>query len=79
MTAKREECEACGYETELSLFPDWHTEHGREDVWLCEVCANTHLGKVRTYPSQVPDTQLYRSIAILGNMILDAIKEQKRY
>lgn len=73
----RRECDSCGYPGRLSLFKETRTHAGEEDLWLCEVCSGTLLSIARKYPSQCPDQALYRSVAILGNMILEEIRNSK--
>ena len=70
------ECDCCGYPGRVALFPDTLCESGARDWTLCEVCATTHLSIAEKYPRQCPDVHLYKSIAILGNMLLEAIRER---
>jgi len=68
------ECDSCDYPGRVSLFENTHTEAGDRDLWLCEVCANTLLSIATKYPHQFRDSVLYRSIAMLGNMLLEEIR-----
>lgn len=70
------ECECCHYPGRLETFPGTMTHRGQRDLVLCEVCANTYLSIAEKYPNQCPDGQLYRSVAVLGNMLLEAIREK---
>lgn len=68
------ECACCQYPGRVALFEK--TPCGREtyDLFLCEVCSQTMLSIALKYPLQCPDPNLYRSIAVIGNMLLGAIR-----
>jgi len=69
------ECDSCHYPGRLAYFRNVIIEGGKEvNLWLCEVCSQTHLSQARTFPSQCPDCRLYESIAALGNILLEAIR-----
>ena len=74
-----EGCDCCGAEVPTSLFKGMSSERSlrggkTEDYWLCEICANTHLSKALFYPSQCSDITLYKSIALIANMILQKLQ-----
>lgn len=69
------ECDCCHYEGRVADFPQTLCGSGRRDLVLCEVCATTYLSIATKYPNQCSDPQLYKSIAVLGNMLLEAIRE----
>ncbi len=71
------DCDCCQYPGRVATFPNTMTHRGCRDLVLCEVCSQTYLSVALKYPMQCPDTQLYRSIAIIGNMLLEAIREGK--
>ena len=81
MAKEVSECYNCGYETETENYTLDHSEVIRhnlpEEIRLCDVCANTHLGNATRYPLVCPDVKLYTSIAYIANMILTAIREDK--
>lgn len=69
------ECECCNYPGRVSVFPNTPYADGQSrDFTLCEVCSQTYLSIAVKYPRQCPDSQLYRSIAVIGNMLLEAIR-----
>lgn len=71
------DCDCCCYPGRLKLFKDTPVEGmNKRDLWLCEVCSSTFLSKARKYPQQCSDIDLYKSIAMLGNMLLEEIREQ---
>lgn len=71
------ECDCCSYPGRLSFFPDTSTEGSQtSDLWLCEVCSGTLLSVAEKFPRQCQDPVLYKSIAMLGNILLDAIREE---
>lgn len=72
-------CDSCQYPGRLAMFPKTMVSkelHGAayKDMWLCEVCAKTHLSVAAKFPRQCSDPRLYQSIAQLGNLLLDAIR-----
>lgn len=67
-------CSNCGCQVPLALYEGMLTQNGVHNLHLCRVCAETHLAKATTYPRQCCDTALYKSIAIIANMILEKIK-----
>lgn len=69
------ECDCCQYEGRVADFPKTLCASGLRDLVLCEVCATTYLSIAEKYPNQCSDPQLYKSIAVLGNMLLEAIRE----
>lgn len=68
------ECACCQYHGRVALFKK--TPCGREtrDLFLCEVCSKTMLSIALKYPLQCPDPNLYRSVAVIANMLLAAIR-----
>jgi len=75
-------CDSCDYPGRVALYIGCMVSercHGvqRKDILLCEVCATTHLSVQHKYPDQCNDSRLHKSLAILGNMILEAIREAK--
>ena len=76
------ECSCCNYPGRVAKFDqtmvsERHHEHNHLDIWLCEICANTHLSVAFKYPDQCPDRRLYTSIAVIGNMLLEAIRKEE--
>lgn len=68
---KRIECDNCSFETQVETY----NNPGGKDCKLCEICAETHLGKATAFPEQVSDVKLYKSIAWIANRILQEIAE----
>lgn len=77
MKLKNEECDCCSYPGEVTEYTEAMTENGHKTLRLCEICAGTHLAVAIKYPSQCPDIKLYKSVAQLGNMILEEIRNLK--
>lgn len=76
----RHECECCGCEVPLKYFqslPRPARAAPSRDKRLCIVCSSTYFSHAVMYPETCPDTRLYRSLAALGNMILDAINPKR--
>lgn len=67
-------CACCSFEGRVELFQSHRTSRGLEDFYLCEICAQTHLAIAYTYPEQCHDSNLYKSIAVLGNIILEELR-----
>lgn len=67
-------CDCCDYPGRLSLFKDMPTSAGYQDLWLCEICSQSHISKAIKCPDQCSDPKLYQSVAVIGNIILDAIR-----
>lgn len=70
-----QECDCCSFPGRLHEFKAMMVHGGQEDLWLCEVCSQTYLSVARKYPAQCPDVQLYKSIAIIANMLLEEIRK----
>lgn len=68
------ECDCCHYPGRVSMFKDTMCASGTFDLVLCEVCSQSYLSVALKYPLQCPDTKLYQSVAVLGNMLLEAIR-----
>lgn len=68
-----QECDNCGYETETTEY-----QYPKRAYWFCGVCAGTHLSKATGFPNLCPDPQLWKSIAVIGNMIISEIKTLKQ-
>ena len=73
------ECDNCGYPAKLCLHQRLHCESSlrTNDFLFCEVCSKTLLSQATLWPSQCRDRSLFRSIAVVANMILDKINESK--
>lgn len=71
------DCACCQYPGRLALFENTPCGRVNRDLLLCEVCSQTMLSIALKYPLQCPDPNLYRSVAILGNMLLEAIRGDK--
>ena len=76
------ECDSCGFPGKVAIYnchvsAKHHNSTPFKDCFLCEVCANTHLSNQFKYPDQCNDHLLHKSIAILGNMILEEIRNSK--
>lgn len=71
----RKGCDCCGYPGLLNDAESTMTDAGSRDLAFCEVCSNTYLSIARTYPEQCQDGRLYRSIAIIANMLLEEIRK----
>jgi len=65
-------CVCCDYPAPLAEF---EKGPGKKVVWLCQVCATTHLSKAIFHPHQVADPDLNQSIGWIANRLLDAIRE----
>lgn len=72
----RRECSCCGYLTDCAMYPT--VRLGRDDLWLCSICANTPAGNAEAYPEQNPNLLVMRQISWIGNALLAAIAEAKR-
>jgi len=68
------ECDCCGSQVATSVFANGLPA---KDGRLCEVCSSTFLSHAFWYPEQVSDTRLYKSIAIIANMILARLPPEK--
>ena len=67
-------CDCCEYYAPLKRFEDMRTSHGIRDLWLCEICASTHLSVAVVYPDQCPDPYLHKAAGWIGNHLLAAIR-----
>lgn len=75
-----QECDCCGCEVPLKDFrrpPRQAHMKPLPDARLCKVCSSTWFSHAVMYPDQCPDARLHRSIAAIGNMILDAINPKR--
>ena len=61
-------CDCCDYPALVATFTT-----GRETAEFCEVCSSTFLSKAHTYPEQVSDVSLYKSIGWIANHLKDQI------
>ncbi len=70
-------CDNCQFETEVrtSEFPPTDPHLPGKKCKLCEVCSETFLGFALLASEQVPDVELYQSIAWIANRILQEIAE----
>lgn len=69
-------CDNCGYTTKTKLYAKGNSRE--EKVRLCAICAKTLLSVAVQFPSQCPDTKLYKSIGYIANLLLDAIQKNQR-
>lgn len=66
-------CQNCGYpQKELRSFSFWSRHEKYDEVLLCELCAQTHLGHAL---SDSGDPKLYMSLAYIANLLLDRINQ----
>ena len=74
----RGKCDTCGYpDTPLEEYGEFDQARGRKKL-LCDVCATTHVGQIISNPEALRNPLLfYRSLALVGNMVLDAFHELK--
>jgi len=70
-----DECDNCGYETQLTCYRGTHPATDRH--WFCEVCASSYLSHATVYRSQCQDPRLHRSLGWIANRILDEIRGLK--
>lgn len=69
------ECDCCEYETEVRSYKVTNQFGSLTEHWFCEICANTYLATAVASPEKCPDDRLYKSVAYIGNLILDEIKK----
>ena len=76
------ECDSCGYKTNnLTVFDFVAYLYGGSPIGaitlLCDICAQTPIGKIQFISSYSDETkQLAKSMALIGNMFLDALKPE---
>jgi hypothetical protein len=71
------ECYGCTYTTTLTKYEKNGTYDPVEYVWLCGLCAGTHIGNIVTsvHPTtdQIDKKMTYATICYVGNTLLTAI------
>ncbi len=72
-----DECESCGYETDLKAYSMCRSLPKSEYKWLCNLCAGTMAGNAYEYPEQYENVPLFQTVCYVGNAILDAVKAQQ--
>lgn len=73
MSDLRGQCDACGYrDTPVEEFGAFDISKNRRARY-CEVCASTFASRIESDPHGLTAPMLFRTLAILGNLILDAI------
>lgn len=76
------ECDSCGFPGKVALYhchvSASHHQTPYKDCFFCEVCANTFIANQFKYPEQCSNHELQKSIAILGNMILEEIRKESK-
>lgn len=69
-----ESCYSCDYTTDkLKPYPA-DRGCGKEDAWLCDVCASTLAGNAYFWPTHYESAEVMKQISYCTNLILDAIK-----
>ena len=68
------ECNCCGYDTELKAVKNIIPEE--ESYYLCEICRSTLIGNLLFYPGGYENHPLLKSVAYIGNMILDEVRKK---
>ena len=69
------ECWCCDYEAEKLNKTEDRIDGEEQTIHLCDICYNTHLYNTVKYDIQ-GQKSIAMSIAYIGNMILDAVKEK---
>ena len=74
-----EDCNSCGAEAPVFEFTQ-NRNFPRENnkVFLCELCSSTRIGNAHEYPEQFPDHVLMKTIAAVGNIILDKTTDRTK-
>ncbi len=74
------ECDSCGFPGKVALYhchvSASHHQTPYKDCFFCEVCANTFIANQFKYPEQCSNHERQKSIAILGNMILEEVRKE---
>lgn len=77
----KNECEFCGFETDLvQIDPDRFS--GRKEPFnVCELCYSTHGINALKYPGQYENVHIMKQISYIGNRIIEVLmsvgKEEK--
>ena len=70
----KDECEFCGFETELvQMEPDRFSER-TEPFNVCELCYSTLAGTALKYPGQYENVHIMKQISYIGNRIIEVMK-----
>jgi len=71
-----QECDSCGYRTEVKLSksgpPANKTAH------LCDICRRTFIGNAYFWPQQYEAVPVLRTLGWIANMLRDEIRKGKR-
>lgn len=69
------ECDSCGHETMVKFFDLNHAGSRRngEELYTCAICSNSWVANALWYPDQYHDSPLMKTVAVIGNMIMDRV------
>lgn len=70
-------CYSCDCEAPLRKFDRCLGK--KEDIYLCELCASTHIRNAFLYPDRYRhDCNILKTIAQVGNIILDQVTDRRK-
>ncbi len=73
---RKHECFNCDYKTNCKTYSPTKE---MQNIYLCHICANTGLSYAQIYPTNYTagESTMMRSVAYIGNLLLDEIKKSK--
>jgi len=71
---QKEECESCGFETELFEVKEPTYSGTPLRYRLCNLCNETLAGTAKFYPRQYQNPEILKTICYVGNAILQELR-----